>query len=354
MNLRRARTEYAQLLVKKEHAEAQLAARTAERRALEEKLTSYLGAYATETPQADLHGQVVLLARQTDEYRRACAHAAEHAARIRQHEEALASLRAELDGQLSRWGLTAQADAQAQLQRLRDDRRRLDELTLRARQLGDALEAFRAEHGAVLAAPVCEAADTEALKQEEACLNAAITELTRQLLQQRQTAEKLRAETSRIPALRDEEAYWQTEKAARQQKAAVLDETMDYLQRAKESLSASYLGPISRAFRGYLGQLAGTDDGGALITPELEILLEREGQSRELAYFSAGQNDLVGICMRLALVDALFGDETMFVILDDPFINLDDAHTAAALSLLQGLSRQRQILYLVCNTARNI
>ena len=40
------------------------------------------------------------------------------------------------------------------------------------------------------------------------------------------------------------------------------------------------------------------------------------------------------------------------MILDDPFINLDDSHTLQALELLKELSETRQIIYLVCNSSR--
>ena len=58
--------------------------------------------------------------------------------------------------------------------------------------------------------------------------------------------------------------------------------------------------------------------------------------------------------MRLALVDALFKEQDVIVVLDDPFVNLDDAHTAQALKLLNQLSAHRQILYLTCHSSRTI
>ena len=60
------------------------------------------------------------------------------------------------------------------------------------------------------------------------------------------------------------------------------------------------------------------------------------------------------LCMRLALVDALFQNQKMFVILDDPFVNLDDAHTTQARALLRKLAQQRQILYLTCHSSRSV
>ena len=129
---------------------------------------------------------------------------------------------------------------------------------------------------------------------------------------------------------------------------------MAFLEKAKDHLSGSYLGPVREHFAHYLNRLSGGNSGEILISPELEVQLERQGQARELAFFSAGQTDLVMLCMRLALVDALFGEEKPFVILDDPFVNLDDERTAQALQLLQELGKERQILYLVCNSSRKM
>lgn len=90
-----------------------------------------------------------------------------------------------------------------------------------------------------------------------------------------------------------------------------------------------------------------------LMTADFHVRLERSGAARELGFFSAGQTDLVMLCMRLALVDALFRQEKPVVILDDPFVNLDDTHTRQALELLEELAQDRQILYLVCNSSRD-
>ena len=119
-------------------------------------------------------------------------------------------------------------------------------------------------------------------------------------------------------------------------------------------MSTSYLGIIQSRFGYYLSELEGITGDKFLIDTDLQVQLERLGQSRELAYFSAGQTDLVMLCMRLALVDALFDDQEVFIILDDPFVNLDDTHTADALKLLQTLGNEKQILYLTCHSSRTL
>lgn len=223
----------------------------------------------------------------------------------------------------------------------------------RLTELEQQLTAFRAEHGAVLAAPAPEEkADLESLKRTERQLSDSITEQTRRQLEQKQLARQLREETDRIPQLRDALELWQDRKDADQKKSETLDRTLEYLQQARDSLSGNYLGTIQKSFGNYLGRMTGEDREKILVTGDLEVRLERQGQARELAYFSAGQTDLVMLCMRFALVDALFSDVKPFVILDDPFVNLDDERTEQALALLKDLARDRQILYLVCNSSR--
>lgn len=48
----------------------------------------------------------------------------------------------------------------------------------------------------------------------------------------------------------------------------------------------------------------------------------------ETKWLSAGYQDLLGICMRLALVDAMYPKEKPFLVLDDPFVNLDEEKMA--------------------------
>ena len=220
-------------------------------------------------------------------------------------------------------------------------------------ELAAQIDTFRAEHQAALDAPAAEEMpELDALKQMESRLSGTITDLTRQELEQKQQASQLRGQIDRIPELRDALDRWQEKKDADQKKSEVLDQTLEYLQKAKESLSGNYLGTIQRSFAEYLGRMMGEDREKILVTGDLEVQLERQGQVRELGYFSAGQTDMVMLCMRFALVDAMFSDVKPFVILDDPFVNLDDERTKQALALLKELSGDRQILYLVCNSSR--
>jgi DNA repair exonuclease SbcCD ATPase subunit len=195
--------------------------------------------------------------------------------------------------------------------------------------------------------------DLQRLQQEETRLREEMTAATTRMLRSEQEVRQLQDEISAIPAVGAELREAQQRLTEQRETVKLLDTTMEFLQQARENLSTAYMGTIRSRFGYYLSKLEG-GDGKYLVDSQLRVQLERQGQSRELAYFSAGQTDLVLLCVRLALVDALFKNEEMFVILDDPFVNLDDEHMEQARRLLQELASQRQILYLTCNSSRTL
>ena len=64
--------------------------------------------------------------------------------------------------------------------------------------------------------------------------------------------------------------------------------------------------------------------------------------------------DLIALCERLALLDAMFEGERPFLILDDPFTNLDDDTVTRAYELVKQVAERYQVLYLTCHSGRVI
>ena len=164
----------------------------------------------------------------------------------------------------------------------------------------------------------------------------------------------LQTKADQLPEKRDELEFWKQKKAEGIQNSAILDRTIQFLQEAKEALSNNYLGTIKQSFAEYMHRITGEEKENLIVTPALDVQIERCGQAREAAYFSTGQSDIITLCMRLALVDALFKETKPFVILDDPFVNLDDTYTERALKLLENIGTDHQVIYLVCNCSRRI
>jgi uncharacterized protein YhaN len=58
--------------------------------------------------------------------------------------------------------------------------------------------------------------------------------------------------------------------------------------------------------------------------------------------------------MRFALVDAMYQGEKPFLVLDDPFVNLDEDKMEKGTRLLKQISREYQILYFTCHESREM
>lgn len=196
--------------------------------------------------------------------------------------------------------------------------------------------------------------DTQQLKAVENQLVTLLNEKNQAYSQLKSAIRNLQDETDTLPEVEDEMIRLEQLKKQDTAKSAILDKTVEFLTNARESLSMSYLGDVKKHFSEYVKQLSDETDDTFFINQELEVSLERRGVARELGFFSAGYSDIVMLCMRFALVDALFPDTKPFIILDDPFINLDDSNTKKATDLLKRLGEDRQIIYLVCNSSRSI
>ena len=152
------------------------------------------------------------------------------------------------------------------------------------------------------------------------------------------------------------------EKLARQTDALIeqkrrydlLCKTRDLLKKAHEDLTTRYLEPTRRNFANYLALLAGKSVPKATLAADFSVSVLDSGSSRKMECYSRGWRDLLQFCVRLSLIDALYadGNETPFLLLDDPFTNLDEERLTAAKDLLASLAKSRQILYLVCYEGR--
>ena len=191
-----------------------------------------------------------------------------------------------------------------------------------------------------------------ALQEKEAQTQRELDAQEDALRQLRQRRDSLRREIEKLPALEDELAELDETRKALQKQCELADLTMDYLTRAKDTLANSYVGRVEQGFVRYADALLGEKIGHVMLDRELHLFIDEQGAARDAASFSAGTVDGVMLCMRLALVDALFQKEQPFLLLDDPFVNLDDEATRRALLLLREIAKTRQVVYLTCNTAR--
>ncbi|MBO5260156.1 MAG: hypothetical protein J6B26_07225 [Agathobacter sp.] len=132
----------------------------------------------------------------------------------------------------------------------------------------------------------------------------------------------------------------------------IMDLTSSYLLAAKEKFTARYTEPVSKGFCKYYDMLTGKDEQDWIVDANIEVKVKDQGQLRDTRLLSAGYQDLIGVCMRLALVDAMYTEEKPFLILDDPFVNLDEDKVARGNELIEKISQEYQTIYFTCHSSR--
>ena len=128
--------------------------------------------------------------------------------------------------------------------------------------------------------------------------------------------------------------------------------TAEYLEKAKESLSAKYIGPVYDSFKRNYTLLSGEDADAFRMDANICVTKRDAGEQREVRAFSSGSQDLINIVLRVALVVAMYEREKPFLILDDSFVNLDGKRLKLAGDFLNRIAEDYQVIYFTCHESR--
>lgn len=127
--------------------------------------------------------------------------------------------------------------------------------------------------------------------------------------------------------------------------------TQEYLEKAEENLKIRYKEPLQKSFDNYLSSITESLKK-ADIDIDFKVKVAENGISQAVEYYSQGFRDIFDICKRFALIEVLYIKEKPFLILDDPFCNLDNQKLQLALDLVEKLSKNYQVVYFSCHQSR--
>ena len=70
----------------------------------------------------------------------------------------------------------------------------------------------------------------------------------------------------------------------------------------------------------------------------------------ETALLSQGTRTSLALAVRLSLAELYLEKSKAFVVMDDPFVDLDSSRREAGINLLRNLGERTQIIYLTCHS----
>lgn len=138
------------------------------------------------------------------------------------------------------------------------------------------------------------------------------------------------------------------------EKHALLTDTIKALKGAEQSLKDKYVAPIKTRFTKYAQSLERVFGEKIGMDQDFRVVFERGGEARSEKHLSAGERSLCALCLRLALIDNMYEKELPFIVMDDPFVHLDETHMERTKELLRELSQEKQIIYFCCHESRRV
>ncbi|MCR5583861.1 MAG: AAA family ATPase [Lachnospiraceae bacterium] len=173
------------------------------------------------------------------------------------------------------------------------------------------------------------------------------TEITERLDRIRKELQKLE---TRREFLCEELTSCETAETKANELAVIIDESIlklenakraeKLLEEAKVNFALRYLEPLRKSLCDYYAFLKGGEGSECCLDANLTLTVTEAGKQRPEDAFSDGIRDALGLCMRFALIDAMYPTESPFVIMDDPFLHFDSATKEAAMRLLNKVPYQ--------------
>jgi peptidoglycan hydrolase CwlO-like protein len=133
----------------------------------------------------------------------------------------------------------------------------------------------------------------------------------------------------------------------------LLNLSMHYLSHSRNSLLEKYVKPLKDSVNKYISLLL-KDTEDYSIDVNFIFQFMTEGGLKGIDSYSSGYQNIISLCMRLALIDCLYPQEKPFIILDNPFVNFDDEKLELCKALIRPISKQYQIVYFACHKSREI
>lgn len=132
------------------------------------------------------------------------------------------------------------------------------------------------------------------------------------------------------------------------EKLNILQTTRDYLLNAKDNVSSRFVVPVNEKLKGILSKF-NFSDREFVVDTSWNVKENTNYGTKDFEYSSQGLQDIISFCQRINLIQEVYQKEKPIIILDDTFVNFDDANIAIAKQMVQEISKDYQILYICCN-----
>ena len=261
-------------------------------------------------------------------------------------QEAISRCKTTVQTTLQNYRLDAYVGTVDGLNGLELDCKRMQELSLDIADLNENLVNYKEKNG-LTERPQTIGESTDVLHARLSVLRKQLVDCDKQIAEIERDVEKLSDAENELEQAEEKLTEYKD-------KLQLLTDTIDALKGAEKTLKDRYVAPIKNRFSHYAEALERVLDEKISMDSDYRLKFERGGEERSDRHLSAGERSLCALCVRLALIDNMYETEQPFIVMDDPFVHLDDVHLKRVKDLMKTLAQGRQIVYFCCHESRSM
>ena len=262
-------------------------------------------------------------------------------------------LRQQVEEFLKRYGFTLEEKPDEQLLKLRDMADDYYDAGKNLKEAQKAVSDYEEQHKDELSeAPEEHGVSLKDVESDAQKIDASIDNARQNIIAYENRLNALRESLDEWEELGDTLKALKTEQDEEKKLYKYTSTAKDALVKAKETMTSRYVKPLLHSLKTYYKAITGLDPEVLHMDANTNITIDEAGLQRDAELFSTGYRDLFGIALRVAFADAMYTEEIPFLIMDDPFVNLDDSKLKNVREFLELLAEKYQILYFTCSTSR--
>ena len=311
-----------------------------------ESVKNFLARFLGEADENDLENEFFRLKNMVSEYRRLSDEQNETAKKYKETEAEELAAKKEISAFFNRYGLLVNDDEKRLLKSLEADLSNILRLKEEDERLKISASEYRLKNN-LTDEPTGEALSTDELSSNFNSCQRAIAVKRSEISAAESVYETLSDNKNRLATVEEN-----LKKYNEKREIIVLAE--NYLKAADEKLQQKYVAPVKDAFVKYSLPLERALGEKIVMNKDFKMFFESGGEIRDDKHLSSGQRCILSLCFRLSLVENAFGGEKPFLIMDDPFVNLDKEHIGKVTEFLKEIAENEQIIYFCCHESRKL
>lgn len=142
------------------------------------------------------------------------------------------------------------------------------------------------------------------------------------------------------------------EKRVLVEKLALLKKTKSFIESADKTLKDKFVGPIRDKYRDYMKVLLPKWAEDIEMDTDYRVKVKVDHIAHDCDHLSQGERTCLEMALRIAVIDNMYKEEKPFLVMDDPFVELDKENMAKAKELVRKISERYQVVYFCCHESR--